>query len=718
MRIVITILLSLVPFFWHRNELYQQFFGYGDFLSPINAVQEITDRLFMFYPRVGAGGNIAFITPHIFPFLSWHAILSFFHISPLIASLAFLSVILFCAQISMEAWMNYILRSKFGIHEKFIHFYSFIAGKLYGFAPFFIWLIASSHIFQLIAYALFPWILLLIDQLLLETLPKKVILPRLFFLFLFCASAFANIGILYVFFVVFFIYIVAYWMTRQVSLRRVFFALVLVIGSAVSANIWWLLPYVYTIKDTITINYQSNIINANISGSVGAAYLLNIFLGHPEYLLYLSPKYKIFLSLFFEIGTLGLVGCSFFLLRHWKKYRYVIVCFIMLISALIIIKGDQPPLASIFVWFYDNFPGFQIFRRPVSKYYFVYWFFLLTLSISYSSFLYRRLKKNSRIFLLGVAFLLCVFTAGVFLAFVKSKSGNPFSIPQYYYEAASYLQKDNATRVLLLPGLNGQTPSFRSKWIHYGGVDFFPIISKAEFIIPDETNYSVEGLAKPFANTMVLQIQKGQSFCESAALLGISHIVLRHDLSAKATKEDEPGAIQKKLTGSVDIEDVAFFNPDSSTQGLSIYTIRPECRRALIQASSGTLTSQTVFPGLITVRVHGAVGDTLVKLLYNYSDVWSAYKDTSPRRFPVLLRATILVLQDAMSTIFKRPNNALPHVLVDGYANGWSVGGQETSQTDIIIIYRSQYVFYAGIFLFVAIIAGWAFYFRKGVWKK
>ena len=119
----------------------------------------------MFYPKVGAGGNIAFIIPHIFPFLSWHALLSSFHISPLIASLAFLSLILFCAQISMEAWMNYVLRSKFMIHEKFIPFYSFIAGKLYGFAPFFIWLIAPSHIYQLVAYALFPWILLFIDEL-------------------------------------------------------------------------------------------------------------------------------------------------------------------------------------------------------------------------------------------------------------------------------------------------------------------------------------------------------------------------------------------------------------------------------------------------------------------------------------------------------------------------------------------------------------------------
>ena len=712
---IITILLSLVPFFWHKNGLLYQFFGYGDYLSPINAVQEITNRLFMFYPKVGAGGNIAFIIPHIFPFLSWHALLSSFHISPLIASLAFLSLILFCAQISMEAWMNYVLRSKFMIHEKFIPFYSFIAGKLYGFAPFFIWLIAPSHIYQLVAYALFPWILLFIDELLMNILPKKLILPRLFFLFLCSAPAFANIGILYVLFVVFFFYIGACWVTRQVSLPRAFYVFVLVIACAMAANIWWLLPYVYTIKDTISINYKSNIINANISGSVGAAYVLNIFLGHPEHLLYLSSKYIIFRSLFFEIGTLVLVGCFFLFLRHWKKYRYSIVCFIMLISALYIIKGDQPPLGSLFVWLYDKFPGFQIFRRPVSKYYFVYWFFLLTFSISYCSFLYQRLRKNHQILSLCVGFFLCIFTAGVIFAFIGSKTGNPFSIPQYYYEASSYLQKNNATRILLLPVLNGLTPSFRNKWIHYGGVDFFPIISKTEVIVPDETNYSVEVLSKPLANTMVLQIRNEQSFCETASYLGVSHVVLRHDLSSEIMKEDESETIQQKLMRSADIEEVTFFNPDASTQGLSVYTIRPQCRRDLIQVSSGTLTSQTIFPGLIIVRVKGATQDALLKLLYNYSDVWSAYKDTESPRLPVLLRATGLVLQDGMKVLFKRPQNALPHVLVDGYANGWRIDGQEASQTDLIIIYRSQYVFYLGVLSFIAVVVGWVFFFRKGL---
>lgn len=715
---LITILLSLVPFYWHRNDLQYPFFGYGDYLSPINALQEIMDRVFMFYPKIGAGGNIAFITPHIFPFLSWHALLSYFHISPLIASLAFLSLILFFAQISMESWIHYVLRFKFMVRNQSVWLFSFLAGKLYGFAPVLIWLIAPSHVYQLIVYALFPWMLMSIDELLMNTRSKKVILPRLFLLFLFSAPAFANIGILYVLFIIFFLYVVTHWMMRQISLSRAFFVFLLIIGCALAANIWWLLPYAYTIQDTIAVNYKSNIINANISGSVGAAYLLNIFLGHPEYLLYLSPKYEIFLSQYFEIGTLVLLGCSFLLVRQWKKYRYTIAWFIMLISAVYIIKGDQPPFAPLFVWLYDNFPGFQIFRRPVSKYYFVYWFFLLTFSISYCALLYQRLRKNSRIVSLGPGIFLCIFAAAIIFAFVKTPAGTAFSIPKYYYDASSYLQKENATRVLLLPGLNGQTPSFNNNFIRYSGIDFFPIISKTEFIIPDETNYSAEGLSKPLANKIVLGIQKEQSFCETASLLGISHIVLRHDLSYEPTQDGEVTAMQQKLMKSPDIQGIKQFDPDVTTRGLSVYSIQPGCRRNLIQVSSGKITSSTIFPGLIRARVSGATSGALVKLLYNYSDFWSAYIDTEPSRLPVYIRATGLVFQDAIYVMFKRPQIALPHMQTDGYANGWRVDTREASQADIIIMYRPQYVFYLGILLLMAIVAVWIFVIRKNAWKK
>jgi len=51
--------------------------------------------------------------------------------------------------------------------------------------------------------------------------------------------------------------------------------------------------------------------------------------------------------------------------------------------------------------------------------------------------------------------------------------------------------------------------------------------------------------------------------------------------------------------------------------------------------------------------------------------------------------------------------------LSNGYANGWRIDGQEASQTDLIIIYRSQYVFYLGVLSFIAVVVGWVFFFRK-----
>lgn len=718
MRMAITILLSLVPFFWHKDGLLNQLFGYGEYLSPVNAFQEITNRLAMFYPKVEAGSNIAFLTPHIFPFLGWHAVLSYFHISSLIASLSFLSLILFCSQISMRAWLNYVLRYKFKVKVTSIWFFSFIAGVLYGFSPFYIWLIAPSHIYQLIAMALFPWMLLLIDKLLTNSMSQKTILTRLFLLFLCSAPAFANIGIFYVLFVVFSLYIAAYWITREVSLFRAFYVLIMVILTAVTANIWWLLPYVYTINETININFKSDIITTNISTSVGAAYILNILLGHPELLLYLSPQYQIYLSKFFETGTLIMVGCSLLLIRYWKKYIFSLICLIMLISAIYIVKGDQPPLAWVFVQLYSHFPGFQIFRRPVSKYYFVYWFFLLTLSISFLSIFYNRIRNNNKFLSSTVNIFLSVFTVGILFAFIMTKEGNTFSIPQYYYDASSYLQKMNVTRVLLLPDLQGSPPTFDNQWIRYSGADFFPAITKSEFIVPDKTNYSADFPSKKLANKMVDEIRNGQSFCETASFLGVSHIVLRHDLSTGVMIVDDPEATQQKLEKSPDIGKVKLFGINSSIKRLSIYEIRSECRRNLIQISSGTATSRTIIPGLIVLHVKGAAQNTIVKSLYNYSDQWVAYEDVKSSRIPPYLRAAGFLLQDAINTIVKRPQYSLPHTLADGYANRWTIIGQKDSQTNVILVYRPQYVFYLGVFLFMLVIFEWYFLTRKDLWKK
>lgn len=718
MNWLITIFLSLTPFFWQRDDLQLQLLGYGDFLSPINAFQEISNRLFMFYPHVGAGSNIAFLTSHLFPFLSWHAVFSFFHFSPLIASLAFFSLILFCSQISMEAWMNYIFSFQLKVKKEHRRIFSFCIGRLYAFAPLCIWLIAPGHVYQLIMYALFPWILLLIDTLLMNRLPKKIVLPKLFFLFLCCAPSFANIGILYVLFVIFFFYIVTYWVTKRISSLHAIFVFILITACAIAANIWWLFPYLYSITETISINYKSNLINANISGSAGAAYMLNIFLGHPESLLYLSAKYKIFLSIFFEIGTLGFWILCFALLRYWKKYTYSIVCLIMILIGFFIVKGNQPPFSVAFVWLYDHFPGFQIFRRPVSKYYWVYWFFFITLAMGSAGIFYEKYLKRNKLISNIIVLFISIFTCGIIFAFMITNEQHAFSVPQYYYEASAYLEKNTATRVVLLPDLNGLNPSFKNQFIQYNGVEFFPFLVKAEVLIPDSTNYSVNLFSKPIVNTMVLQLQNNQSFCETAGKLGISHIILRHDLILESTTQYPPEIIHKQLISSPDISAFHFFNPDTSNQGISVYDIRPECRRDLIQTSSGTVTSQTIFPGLMSITIKNAEPGVRVKMLYNYSGLWAAYKEVRPFKLPVCFRATQLLLHDTLNTLFKRPQDALPHMLVDDYANGWTVDHTNASNVNIIMIYRLQYIFYFGIFIFIAVIFVWRFYVRHKVWKK
>ena len=658
-------------------------------------------RLFVWEPLFGGGFDGSSLSSALSPYYVFIYICSLLGFSSLVSSLLFIGAILFVSQSAMMHFLNYMLHARLGIKRIHYDYVVFLGSVMYGFSPYVIGMIAPGHITNLVLFALFPYILCLADEILTAKhihAKKSLILYILFVLMVSGVSY--GIGQVYLLGSILLAYGFFVFLIERLNLLRSILRLLWIYVLLFVSQGWWIIPLLSTYGSLTSIN-PLNPLNFLLHVATRYATIVNIFLGRAEGILYYSSQFKHYLGI--PIAGLFLGVLCLCLLAMWegRKKKYIWILLSMLTFGLFMTKGDQPPFGNIFLYFYNHIPGFTTFRRPVSKFYWLFLFFYIALAVYGGVMANHYIKKKLykwiliTISFIGVGYLI--------FAFVKTPFLVPFAIPQYYSEAKEYLYKDNATRILILPGLYGLTPFFNSAVNSFGGTDFLDEAWGIPTVIPDDMNYSPEYPSKEAVNAIGRDIRNECKFCELGKQVMLSHIAVRFDLRDDMSVEDDPQELDRKLQRNPDIANVQTFR--SKNGGIKIYSVRKDCRSSLLQLagkSEATIDYHMVNPTAILITVSHLKDETSLQFLQNYTKNWKLYPYIAQEN---RLQQTI--------QIFRQPMFENTHKLVFNYANQWELNAQEiranlpgtyysenadgTITIRLLLLYKPQVYFYIGI---------------------
>lgn len=722
-------MFASAPMLWLVHMSSYEFIGAGDFISPFNLNSNLYNQLFTYNNIIYDGIDVSFLIAQFSPFLLLFAFLNLFSLSPLVSTLLFLSLILFLSEISMFFYLRYILIEKFNYNKSSINILCMFGGILYAFSPYMIPIISPGHILQLFIFAYAPIMLLLADKIFSE---KRYDIKKFIYLFLLslcCATTFANIGMMYVLFVLLGLYYFALSAVERKLIQN-FPKLLLLFASIILSNIWWLMPFFVNLNTTIQLNQSSDLITDALGSAVNNATLLNLFMGRGENLLYekISPSYNYyytntFMLLIFIIFNLFM----FYAIFTIKKNRFLLSLLIVALGALFIAKGSNQPFDSIFMFLYEHFPGFQIFRRPVSKF---YWVFLLTFIpifiVGISLFLQKTKNYWAK---LSVYFFLIISVIYLFFSFVLTPVLTPFNIPKYYYEARDYLQIQSVNRIFIIPGFFGTYPRYDESFNNFYGSDFITALWNFPQLVPDSTPYSPNLPYKESANSLMQSIRTNESYCDMTKKLGITHIMVRYDIDLQGVMQDNPNTLIKILDKSPEVISKRFFSSQKD-KGIIIYTLKKQCaeQNSIVYSPTNdkfSFSYSAINPVMYKVRITNVNdGDTLT-LLNNFSPGWKIFADDSnppdgknnyyqPHNYYLDFQQVYLITKESY--------NDGNHFKAQDFANGWKLSKDDlakigalhknqdgTVSADIILFYTTQLYLYIGIIVFLLVLVSLLF---------
>jgi hypothetical protein len=718
---IIFFLLSLTPFIWGYDIQQYQLIGGGDFISLMNIENIISERFFVYNLFSSGGMDYSFISAHLFPFYIFYLVFSYLNFTPLATTLLFISAIILISEISMYFWIKYIFEKKIKLTDKKVKLWAFFGGVLYGFSPFIAALIHPGHMLLLLAYAFFPLLLLHYDLLLNEENinPKRLLI--LFIILLFHASAFANVGIIYSLIIVLLFYTLCVYIIYSKDFSKFFIRFCLILFLIIASNGWWIIPFLSTINEAISINQASNTITSSIGQSTEKASIVNIFLSKAEYLFYADARFGKYTGVLLTSLFSALAIPFSFTLLHIKKYKYLLVLLSILILGITITKGDRAPFQEIFLWMYDFIPGFQVFRRPVSKFYWVFYFSYVTLSLVGIIFFEQKIKKGLKYISVATGIYFTALSSNLIFNFATTPPMRVFNIPPYYASAGNYLLTENVNKVLVLPGIFGQQPIYNESVDRYGGIDFLDYIWRFSLASPDQTNYSLELPHKKPVNNLMSLIDSNKSICQAAKNIGITHIMVRQDLWTKQPKQDKPEMLLSILDEHPDVAAKKKYGA-SIYKGFTIYSLRDDCLSGIVKLESNKDAKISYLfknPTKIEILIQNLSTPSELLFLNNFSKSWKIYeggpvsgsKSFNNKNYFNSISNHIAV--NELYFLFKKPLFEDSHREVHSFANSWTLDPSQIEAANIlheknadnsinihlVLLYKPQLYLYMGMAL-------------------
>jgi hypothetical protein len=683
---VIFLITSLAVFYWLPNALHNEYLGAGDYIFPTNVTKEFHNAFFSIYDNAPFGGidkserlpEILFYWP-----IMW--IVNKLNLPTTFGTLTYIAAMIYVAQISIYFWLKHVIKT-----EKSQNLYLIISSVIYAYSPYLTIYIAPGQMANYMFYAFFPIILLFTDKILNSVqINHSNILILFILLSIFSGGASLGFGPLYSIIWAIGLYSFVLTLLNFNNFKTILLRFLLIIMILIFSNIYWLIAWIFD-GFTQTQQFASPSITNGIYVASYFANIPNLFLGKAGGFTHLQGLPHLPITTLYVLLTIGFFTGFYYLYRN---IYFLTVSGFFLLSTFIT-KGTNAPFSFIFLFLNNYFPGFSVFRRPVNKFSGVYLTCFITLAIwgliSFEKIFpkYKSIIRKIILFILICGGIFCIYTT------LNGGALKPFSTPKYYNEAWNYLIKDHVARVVVVPGLSGVSPQFNNDSFNgYYGYDPLYKIWNTSIVIPDFTDYSPSLALKPKINDSILSIIKTGKFCEYTKKTGVSHILIRNDLSG-INNELSPDEYGKYILNSTDWQDHKYFGPIK--KGIDIFSVKPECRSNILTVINNgnnvpnQITKLSSVKYIISTEIK--LNSFSINFLNNYSPWWVLIPNNKINHSWV---SDMLLL---IPRIFPNQN----HNILHNWANSWNL--KNNYSNNFILYYLPQSAVYLGMIIWIGIL--------------
>lgn len=478
-----------------------------------------------------------------------------------------------------------------------------------------------------------------------------------------------------------------------------YFILNILLFSLISS--WWILPLVFlnisggaTPTTNLFLNQNNTGLLDALSKSVGN--LTGIFkLTNASFLSSDSLDWvKTYSVLLFPLMFI-IVGIIINYIIRLRKEINVLFLASLLLTAIFLSKGNNPPLGEIYDLIYEKIIFLQVFRNPFEKFGYILALIsalllspgIYELTIQTKGILKKLLTPffyAAILFYLGLPLFTGLIFTNKFPPTNNYSIGYKVKVPDYYLEANNYLKKQgNNFRYIGLPLKDeGITYDWEKG---YAGVELNVALFNNSGIIH---NTSV-----PFFNQIIPQIEKAfisdANFSDFASLLNAKFYVLRYDVDYKSRGMTDPKVIEGALNikeQKGEVKHVADFGKVSIWENLKWQDTTFYAAKKMINIKSfndyfdlskiNTLQREVLIDRDEFEKVNNIIGKQLTNIV---PDI--AYEKINKTKYilhiknastPFLLVFSELYNNGWKATFFdgKKAEN---HIRVNFYGNGWII---------------------------------------------
>lgn len=252
--------------------------------------------------------------------------------------------------------------------------------------------------------------------------------------------------------------------------------------------------------------------------------------------------------LFVERSSLVLVSYIFivvillgFLLVKKPKEKKMFYLFVgIFIVSIIFTAGSHEPFGYLYKILITSVPGFAIFRSPIYKFGYAYWFaasFLFAFALTYIWGKLRIINSLKRIILYALTLIVCLalllyqfpFITGNLFSWSKGRLSTRVTIPQYIFDVADWANKRNTnSRILLLPEANSNWTADIYKWGFYSLYPLMADLSREPFLYNHD---SLKGNERLLIDELYRAIndERWELVDSFSSMLGIEYFIVRDD---------------------------------------------------------------------------------------------------------------------------------------------------------------------------------------------
>lgn len=259
-----------------------------------------------------------------------------------------------------------------------------IAAAIYTFNTYSLMLVGGGQMGVALAYAVAPLVLLFFIKLCNQFFSgKKTYLSAIVFGLILSLQVLLDIRITYVTLVAIFGYLIwtiiflnkAFFNLPKI-LRLVLFLFLVPLSIVLANHLWWILPFLFSAKNPLSSLGEVYISSESIKFFSFSSFSHALSLLQPNW-----PENIFGKTSFLKFEFLVLPLCAFLSLVFLKKIERAqalkVIFFVLLsVLAVFLAKGANAPFGGIYVFLFDNLPGFYMFRDPTK------WYTLIALSYS------------------------------------------------------------------------------------------------------------------------------------------------------------------------------------------------------------------------------------------------------------------------------------------------------------------------------------------------